>query len=152
MRKQRNEGVPALFEWLRKEAKGSASAFLNISGKSEDSCGAASEDSPRREPCGTRWKIHKPRQGRKNNVGRGILPPRRSSCPAFTSHSLRHGLRSIATPWLANREQVGIRAFPRHEPPCCSRRGNEAVSFDSQPFPPPHVGSYGSGVHSVKSC
>src|SRR5688572_6120329 len=46
-----------------------ASQFLNTCEKLENSCGAASEDSPRREPWGTCWGISKPRQGRKKNGG-----------------------------------------------------------------------------------
>src|SRR5688572_31566589 len=52
-----------------KAGRQGASQFLNTCEKFENSCGAASEDSPRREPWGTCWEISKPRQGRKKNGG-----------------------------------------------------------------------------------
>jgi hypothetical protein len=50
---------------------------LRIGIKHENSCGAASDGSPRREPWEMREKLNEPRKGRKNNpYPRSIAAPR----------------------------------------------------------------------------
>ena len=51
-----------LLDWLDWSGVG-ASQFKNIGEKPNNSCGAASEDSPRCEPWGTCGKFQKPRKG-----------------------------------------------------------------------------------------
>ena len=106
---------------VKASAEAGASQFLNTCKKPENGCGAASEDSPRREPWGTCWKISKPRQGdKRHSPGRG---ERRSWVAGFfrrcaalarfpAAHGLRRGLPSIATPWLGTRAKIDMRPGP----------------------------------------
>src|SRR6266498_3497444 len=66
------------------------------------SCGAAPESSPRREPWGLAWK------GKSRGAAKESLAVRLSPLPGLriqcaTSHGLRRGLLSDATPWLKAR-------------------------------------------------
>ena len=74
-----------------------------------NSCGAAVEDSPRREPWECGLEIGKPQRGARKCSG-GVLSPLRGSFFLIPlSHGLRRGLPSAATPWLKDRSKFEMR-------------------------------------------
>src|ERR1043166_1203520 len=76
--------------------------LLKLRQELENGCGAAAEDSPRREPWGTDWETSKPWAGGAKEKWWGAQFFRRSAALAQITAQigLRRGLPSIATPWL----------------------------------------------------
>jgi hypothetical protein len=64
------------------------------------SCGAALEDSPRREPWESHAEIYKLRRSERKPSFRVLSPLRSSFLLSLHSHGSRRGLPSAATPWL----------------------------------------------------
>ncbi len=80
-----------------------ADAAQNLCARNKhgNSCGAAADGSPRREPWETRGGMAEPRKGRKRYCYTNLLSPLRGSISLLSSsHGSRRGLSSFATPWL----------------------------------------------------
>ena len=79
-------------------------AYQNLSkaGRRGSSCGAASGDSPRRDPWDRRMGHRQAPAGAKEIFRSHVLSPLRGTLSLLPfPHGSRRGLASIATPWLS---------------------------------------------------